>query len=146
KSLSAEQKGKIQDRVFSFEGSLPLPPGSYHIEFSFTDFIKKLSYRERQDVVVPDIPKDALSVTSIVPFIGVKPVEGPARDVVPFSFGDIKFIPILKREAAYSTGNQLRFFYQIWGPKRIIAGAPGQTLKLKYTYGRPGGRTEAEFL
>jgi len=146
RSLSEDQKRRIQNRIFGFEGSLPLPPGSYHLEFTLTDLLKKVSYREKQDVVVPDIPKDALLVTSIVPFVAVKKAEAEGRDVVPFAFGDIKFIPILKREAAYSSGNQLRFFYQIWGPKRILADAPGQKLKLKYTYGRPGGRMEAEFL
>ena len=146
KTLSADQKGRIQSRIFGFEGSLPLPPGSYHLEFTLTDFVKKLSYREKQDVVVPEIPNEALAVTSIVPFVGVKQVNGAFRDVVPFSFGDIKFVPILKREASYSTGNQLRFFYQIWGPEQVGRNAPGSTLKLKYTYGRPGGRMEAEFL
>jgi tetratricopeptide (TPR) repeat protein len=36
-------------------------------------------------------------------------------------------------------------FYQIWGPPRIASSAPGQMLKMKYAYGRPGGRMEAEF-
>ena len=146
KGLSTDQKERVQSRIFGFEGSLPLPPGSYHLEFILKDLVKKVSYREKQDVVVPDLPKDSLSVTAIVPFMSVKQVEPQGRDAVPFTFGDIKFIPILKREAVYSAGNQLRFFYQIWGPRRILSNAPGQKLQINYTYGRPGGRMEAEFL
>jgi tetratricopeptide (TPR) repeat protein len=40
---------------------------------------------------------------------------------------------------------QLKFFYQVWGPPRIISTTPGELLNVKYAYGRPGGRMEAEF-
>jgi len=146
KTLSKEQVEKVKERLFGYEGTLPLTPGSYLVRFTLADLVKKVSYHAQQEVVVPEVPKDALMVSSIVPFIGVKQLSPGERDIVPFGFGDVKFVPLLKREAAYASGNQLKFFYQIWGPPQIASDAPGQKVKLKYAYGRPGGRMEAEFL
>ena len=144
KNLTRDQYQRIKDRVFGFEGSLPLPPGNYHLEFQFTDWLKKVSYRVKQDVVVPQIPAKGLTVTEIVPFSIARPVTNGDADSVPFSFGGVKFTPLLKRETNFSGGGQIKFFYQIWAPQPSTTPAPDQKLKLTYAYGRPGARQDSQ--
>jgi len=144
KNLSRDQYQRIKDRVFGFEGSLPLPPGNYHLEFQFTDWLKKVSYRAKQDVVVPQVPAKGLAVTEIVPFSIAKPVTNGDADSVPFSFGGVKFTPLLKRETNFSDGGQIKFFYQIWAPQPSTTPAPDQKLKVTYAYGRPGARQDSQ--
>ena len=145
KNLSKEQVDRVADRVFGFGGSLPLPPGAYHVEFQLTDQIKKVSYRAKQDVTVPPIPKKGFTVTGIVPFSGAKGIEGGAPGNVPFSFGGVKFDPMLKQETSFTAGSQINFFYQIWAaPNSWPAEAADQKLKISYAYGRPGARQDSQ--
>jgi GWxTD domain-containing protein len=145
KNLSKDQVDRVADRVFGFGGSLPLPPGTYHVEFQLTDQIKKVSYRAKQDVTVPDIPAKGFIVTGIVPFSGAKGIEGGDPGNVPFSFGGVKFDPMLKQETNFTAGSQINFFYQIWAaPNSWPAEAADQKLKISYAYGRPGARQDSQ--
>jgi GWxTD domain-containing protein len=144
KNLSKDQVQRVKDRVFGFEGSLPLAPGTYHVEFQLTDWLKKVSYRAKQDVVVPAIPAKGFTVTDIVPFSAAKGIEKEDAENVPFSFGGVKFEPMLKQETNFTAGGQINFFYQIWAPPNAQAAAPDQKLKVSYVYGRPGGRQDSQ--
>ena len=144
KNLNRDQFQRVKDRVFGFEGSLPLPPGNYHLEFQFTDWLKKVSYRVRQDVIIPQVPTKGLTVGEIVPFSNAKPIANGDPNAVPFSFGGVKFTPLLKRETNYSAGGQIKFFYQIWAPQVATTPAPDQKLKVSYSYGRPGARQDSQ--
>jgi GWxTD domain-containing protein len=144
KNLNRDQYQRIKDRVFGFEGSLPLPPGNYHLEFQFTDWLKKVSYRVKQDVVIPQVSAKGLVVTEIVPFSVARPVTNGNDNLAPFSFGGVKFTPLLKRETNFSAGGQIKFFYQIWAPHVATASTPDQKLKVIYAYGRPGARQDSQ--
>jgi GWxTD domain-containing protein len=145
KNLSKDQVDRVADRVFGFGGSLPLPPGTYHVEFQLTDQVKKVSYRAKQDVTVPPIPTKGFTVTAIVPFSGAKGIEEGDPGNVPFSFGGVKFDPMLKQETSFTAGSQINFFYQIWAaPNSWPAGGEDQKLKLSYSYGRPGARQDSQ--
>jgi GWxTD domain-containing protein len=138
KYLTAEQVQQIKDRVFGYEGSLPLPPGTYHLELQLTDWQKKASYRVKSEAVVPPIPTKGMAVSEIVPFSIAKPIGNGDPDSVPFSFGGIKFTPLLKRETTFTAGGQIKFFYQIWSPPGTSDPAQNDELKVTYVYGRPG--------
>jgi tetratricopeptide (TPR) repeat protein len=103
-----------------------------------------VSYRVKQDVVVPQVPTKGLAVTEIVPFSIAKPVTNGDPDSVPFSFGGVKFTPLLKRETKFSAGGQIKFFYQIWAPQVSTAPSPDQKLKVTYAYGRPGAKQDSQ--
>jgi GWxTD domain-containing protein len=143
KYLTRAQLLKVKERVFGFEGSLPLPPGTYHLELQLTDWLKKVSYRANGDVAVPPIPNNGLVVSEIVPFSGAKPQEPPFADVAPFSFGGIHFSPLLHRESIFAAGSDLKFFYQIWAAPEG-ASEQEQKLTVSYVLGRPGASQEAQ--
>src|SRR5260370_33819890 len=146
KNLTRDQYQRIKDRMLAFEASLTLPPGNYHLEFQFTDWLKKVSYRVKQDVVVPQVPAKGLAVTEIVPFSIAKPVTNGDADSVPFSFGGVKFTPLLKRETKFSGGGQIKFFYQIWAPQPSTTPAPDPRVKVTYAYGRAGAKHDCQTL
>jgi len=144
KNLNRDQYQRVKDRVFGFEGSLPLSPGNYHLEFQFTNWLKKVSYRVKQDVIVPQVPTKGLAVTEMVPFSIARPVTNSDPNSVPFSFAGVKFTPLLKRETTFSGGGQIKFFYQIWAPQTSTTPATDQKLKVVYTYGRPGAKQDSQ--
>jgi len=141
--LTPAQVEQVKSRVFGYEGSLPLPPGKYHLELELTDWVKKATYRVNSDVVVPHVPTEGMTVTSVVPFSLAKPVSGDTN-FIPFTFGGVKFTPLLNREANFSAGGQLKIFYQIWTPP--IAPGTDQKLKVSYAYGRPGATRDSQTL
>jgi GWxTD domain-containing protein len=138
KYLTAEQVEQVRSRIFGFEGSLPLPPGKYHLEIQLTDWLKKASYRVKSDAVIPKVPGTAIAVTDVVPFSTAKPIGSGDPNFVPFSFGGVQFTPLLKRETAFAGGGQLKFFYQIWTPPSAPNLSTDQEMKVSYAYGRPG--------
>ncbi len=138
KYLTPEQVEQVKNRVFGYEGSLPLPPGTYHLELQLTDWLKKASYRVKSEVIIPSIPAKGMTVTDIVPFSIAKPIGSGDPDSVPFSFGGVKFTPLLKRETTFTGGGQIKFFYQIWTPPGTASPPRDSELKVTYAYGRPG--------
>lgn len=146
RNLSKEQVQRVKDRVFGFGGSLPLAPGTYHLEFQLTDQLKKISYRAKQDLVVPSIPAKGFVVTGIVPFSGATGLEPGESQNVPFSFGGVKFDPMLKQETNFTAGSHINFFYQIWSAPGSPAADDSQKLKINYAYGRPGARQDSQTL
>jgi GWxTD domain-containing protein len=144
KNLSKDQVQRVKDHVFGFEGSLPLVPGTYHLEFQLTDWIKKVSYRAKQDLVVPPVPAKGFTVSQVVPFSAAKGVESADAENMPFSFAGVKFDPMLKQETVFTAGSQINFFYQIWAAPNAQETTPKQKLKVSYVYGRPGARQDAQ--
>lgn len=125
---------RIKDKVFGYEGVLPLPPGKYRIEFVLTNELRKTSYRQEKDVVVPEPPTSDLRLSDVIPFSSAEQV-GVKSVVLPFSMSGIKFTPALGEELTLHPGQELKIMYQIWSP----ASAPrDKKYKVEYTYGRPG--------
>lgn len=146
KYLTPDQVQQVKNRVFGYEGSLPLPTGSYRLELQLTDWLKKASYRAKSEAVVPPIPAKGMTVTDVVPFSIAKPIGSGDPDSVPFSFGGVKFTPLLKRETTFTGGGQIKFFYQIWTPPETVKPAQDHDLKVTYVYGRPGVAQDSKTL
>lgn len=146
KNLTRDQVQQIKNSVFGYEGSLPLPPGSYHLELQLTDWLRKASYRVKSDVIVPQVPSKGMFVTDIVPFSIAKPIQNGDANAIPFTFGGIKFTPLLKRESNFADGGQIKFFYQIWTAPETGKQSDNQKLKISYAYGRPGAKQDSQTL
>src|SRR5208283_4265225 len=58
----------IKDKIFTYEGMLPLPPGNYRLAFQFTDWNKNVSYRTEREIVVPKVDSTQFLVPGILPF------------------------------------------------------------------------------
>jgi GWxTD domain-containing protein len=135
---SVEQKTleRIKDKVFGYQGSLPLPPGKYHLDFQFTDWSKKAAYRTQRDVSIP-APGSDLTIPAILPFLSAEEVDPALSDLTPFTFGGIKFNPMPISPPILALGTNLQVMYQIWGPAGDPRQYAGQTLQIDYALGKP---------
>jgi GWxTD domain-containing protein len=135
---SVEQKTleRIKDKVFGYQGSLPLPPGKYHLDFQFTDWSKKAAYRTQRDVSIP-VPGATFLIPAILPFLSAEEVDPALSDLIPFTFGGVKFNPMPLSSPILALGTNLQVMYQIWGPPGDPRQYAGQTLQIDYALGRP---------
>ena len=84
-SLDKTRLNAVKDRVFGFEGSLPLPPGKYRLDFLLTDWQKKVGLHAEREVVVPIVEPNALVIPGLVPFSTAEAVDASRSDLTPFS-------------------------------------------------------------
>src|SRR5881396_2978313 len=61
-SVTKARFDALKDKVFGYEGTLPLPPGKYRLDFQFTDWSQKAAYHTTRQVEIPALPKDGLVV------------------------------------------------------------------------------------
>lgn len=126
----------VKNRVFGYEGLLPLPSGKYKVEFQLGDELQHTSFRTERDVVVPSRPSDGLRITEVVPFSEVTSGQAP---YLPFSAGGVRFTPAMEGRTL-APGQELEFFYQLWAPPTESGAAPDSKLQVEYAYGRMGMR------
>ena len=131
KYVDEKELVKLKNRVFGYEGLLPLPPGKYKLKFQLTDEIKHTSYTADRDVVVPDRPTSELRITEVVPF---SEAAAGQPSFMPFSAAGVRFTPTLEG-ITLAPGQDLQFFYQLWAPSTDPT--DGQ-LDVEYAYGRMG--------
>src|SRR3984957_7406939 len=74
-SIDKEQLADIKNSRVGYEGSLPLPPGKYHLEFILTDWEHKKALQASRDVVVPEISGSAVIISGVMPFASVKQAD-----------------------------------------------------------------------
>lgn len=126
-----KQLVKLKNRVFGYEGLLPLAPGKYKLKFQLTDEIKHTSFTADRDVVVPERPTSELRITEVVPF---SEAASGQPSFMPFSAGGVRFTPAMEG-LTLVPGQDLEFFYQLWAP----ASDPNEgELEVEYAYGRMG--------
>jgi GWxTD domain-containing protein len=141
-TLTADQVDSLKDKVFGYEGWLPLPPGKYHLELLLTNWVKNAAFQATDDVTVPDLPQSGLQVSGIVPFESVERSDPESSAWVPFSIAGLKFTPLLLRELDLPPSRHLNFFYQVWAPPADPRSYAGKALEVDYAYGRPGIRAD----
>ena len=127
----------VKDRVFGYEGTLPLPPGNYHLDFQFTDWTQKASYHTTRDVEVPVPPKEGVIVPSVLAFQTAEDVDPSIADVTPFTVGGVQFMPLVEKNPTFGPGTNLQVMYQIWAPGKDPRQNLGKKLEVQYALGRP---------
>jgi len=139
---SLDQKGldRIKEKVYGYEGSLPLPPGKYHLDFQFTDWARKAAYHTARDVSVPPIAQDGVLVPAILPFSSAEDADPAASDFTPFTFAGVRFIPTPSASPAMAPGTNLQVMYQIWAKPADPRTYAGQKLQIEYALGKPAAR------
>jgi GWxTD domain-containing protein len=133
KFVDDAQLARVKNKVFGFEGILPLPPGKYKIHFELNNELAKTSFPAEREVVVPERPADFLRITDVVPFTSV---ESGASAYQPFSAAGVRFIPSFDHGLTLLPGQDLTFFYQIWNSPELQKS--GSNLHVQYAYGRMG--------
>lgn len=136
-SIPKAQFDTVKDKVFGYEGLLPLPPGKYHLDVQFTDWTQKASYHTTREVEVPAPPKEGVLVPSVLPFRTAADVDPSLAEVTPFAVGGVQFTPLAEKNPTLGPGTNLQVLYQIWAPARDPRENLGKKLDVQYALGRP---------
>src|SRR5579864_6537782 len=128
---------KIQDRVFGYESSLPLPPGKYRLDFLLTDWQKKLGLHAEREVTIPVVDGNSLMIPGILPFAAAVTVDPSTVDSTPFAMGGVKFTPLAGTPLLLNPGQNLEVAYQIWTLPKDPQSVSGQHLQVHYAVGQP---------
>ncbi len=146
-TLEKDAYDRIKSEVFGYEGSLPLPPGRYHLDILLTNWLKKTGLHAERDVVVPALPAgNQMILANILPFSRAESVDPDRADVTPFVMGGVHFDPLTPSQLNYSPdGQNFQVVYQIWASPTDPHNYIGQKLDITYGVGRPsiavGNRT-----
>jgi GWxTD domain-containing protein len=139
-SLDKNGMERIKEKVYGYQGSLPLPPGKYRLDLQFTDWSKKAAYRTTRDVSIPSIDNQGLLIPAVLPFSSAEDSDPALSDLTPFTFAGVHFVPTTSSSPAMAPGTNLQVMYQIWSkpadPKTYL----GQKLQVEYAFGRPAAR------
>ena len=136
-SITKARFEAVKDRVFGYQGILPLPPGKYHLDFQFTDWTQKVSYDTTRDAEVPAPPKEGVMVPSVLAFRTAEDVDPSLADVTPFTVGGVQFTPLVEKNPTFGPGTNLQVMYQIWAPAKDPRQNLGKKLEVQYALGRP---------
>lgn len=142
--LDKQQLNEIKDKRFGYEGSLPLPPGKYRLDFLLTDWQKKTGFQSEKEVTVPPIDENRLVVSGVLPFSAAEAVDPALADDTPFALAGIKFTPLGTSPLVLTPDQNLQIAYQIWTAPKDPHLYAGQKLDVEYALGRPaasGGAT-----
>jgi GWxTD domain-containing protein len=144
--VSPEQMDQVKNKLFGYEGWLPLAPGKYHLKFLFTNWVNSVGYQAETNATVPDMPSTGLTVTPLVPFTSVQSIQPDLSGLVPFSAAGLKFSPLLGRELNYSPATDLQFFYQVWAAHDELLKPGSPDLEARYAFGRLGAIGDARVI
>jgi len=127
----------IKDKIFTYEGMLPLPPGNYRLAFQFTDWNKNVSYRTEREIVVPKVDSTQFLVPGILPFASAEEVDPVAAPVLPFTLAGVHFVPLSTSNLLLNNQQNFQVAYQIWTSAKNPALAQDQNLHIEYGIGQP---------
>lgn len=146
-SMTKKRLDTIKDKVFGYEGTLPLPSGKYHLEFQFTDWSKKAAFHTVREISIPAPAKDSLVVPGVLPFLSAENADPGLADLMPFTIGGVQFTPMPSSAPTLVQGTNLQVVYQIWTPPSDPRENLGKKLDVEYAFGRlaaPGSATKVK--
>jgi GWxTD domain-containing protein len=136
-SIDKEQLADIKNSRVGYEGSLPLPPGKFHLEFILTDWEHKKALQASRDIVVPEISSAGAVIAGVLPFASVKQAEPGSPEDTPFTLAGLKFVPLGTNPLTLGQDEPVQITYQIWAPPQDPAKYAGQEMTVEYAVGRP---------
>jgi len=134
--LSQDQYDKVKNKLFGYEGVLPLPPGKYEVEFLLANKLKKTAFKATKEVVIPESPTTGVRLSDIVPFDQAE--SAPPGAGLPFQVANVKFTPGIGQDLTLVQGQPMQFLYQIWAPPADPKTYGNAQLHVEYAYGRMG--------
>src|SRR5438552_2420001 len=142
-SITTKRLDVIKDKLFGYEGTLPLPPGKYHLEFQFTDWSKKAAFHTVREISIPALARDSLVVPDVMPFLSAENADPGLADLMPFTIGGVQFVPMPSSTPTPVPGANLQVVYQIWSPPSHPREHLGKKLDVEYAFGRPAASGSA---
>jgi GWxTD domain-containing protein len=135
--IDKEQFESMKDKRVGYEGSLPLPPGKYHLNFRLTDWKKKIALEAQKEAVIPETNQAGVTISGILPFSAVEAVDPGKADTTPFTLAGMKFTPLGASPLLIGMDQPIQLAYQIWAPPADPHAYSGQKLEVEYAVGRP---------
>jgi GWxTD domain-containing protein len=136
-AIDKEQFADIKSSRIGFEGSLPLPPGKFHIEFILTDWNHKKALQADKDVVVPEIGATGVVLPGVLAYSSVKPVDTANADNSPFTLAGLRFVPLGTNPLTLSPDEPVQVAYQIWAAPQDPGNYADQKMTVEFAIGRP---------
>ena len=136
-SISKKHQDSIKDKIFGYEGMLPLPPGKYRLDFQLTDWSKKTAFHTAREVIIPSPAKEGLIVPGVLPFISAEDADPGLADLLPFSLGGVQFTPASNGTPTLAPDTNLQVMYQIWAAPQDPRTRLGKILEVQYDFGMP---------
>src|SRR6267142_196898 len=133
-SISKKHLDSIKDKVFGYEGMLPLPPGKYRLDFQLTDWSKKTAFHTAREVMIPTPAKEGLIVPGVLPFMSAENADPGLADLLPFSLGGVRFTPASNGTPTLAPDTNLQVVYQIWAPPQDPRTRLGKKLEVQYDF------------
>jgi len=135
--IDPQQLEDIKHSRIGYEGSLPLPPGKYHLEFILTDWEHKKALQASKDVVIPEITPAGVVIPGVLPFASVKQADPGSDEDSPFTLGGLKFVPLGTNPLTLAQDEPMQVTYQLWAPPQDPANYADQKMTVEYAVGRP---------
>lgn len=136
-SITKKHLETIKDKVFGYEGMLPLAPGKYHLDFQLTDWSKKIAFHTTRETFIPAPSKEGLIVPGVLPFVSAESVDPGLADLLPFSLGGVQFTPTSNSAPSLAPDTNLQVVYQIWAPPQDPRTRMGRKVEVEYDFGKP---------
>jgi GWxTD domain-containing protein len=136
--LNEAQFARIKHESLAYEGTLPISPGRYKLDFVLSNILTRTNFRVQKEIEVPDPGAQKIELSPIVAFGDSEMAGSRASASSPFSVAGVKFYPLVGKQLDLASGRDLKFFYQIWAPVVDPASHSDKNLLVEYGYGRPG--------
>jgi GWxTD domain-containing protein len=136
-TIDKQQFDDIKGMRVGYEGSLPLPPGKYHLEFILTDWEHKKALQADKDIVIPEIGSAGVAIGGVLPYLSVKEVDPASADISPFTLAGFRFVPLGTNPLTLAPGEPMQVAYQIWAAPQDPANYANKKMTVEYAVGRP---------
>ena len=111
--LATETADDLKKKTVQYETGLELPAGKYHVKVVVRENQDGTFGSYESDVVVPDLKRDSLKVSSIV--VGTQLQQGSRKnDRNPLMRDGQELVPNVTH--VVSTGQHLYFYYEVYDP------------------------------
>jgi hypothetical protein len=118
--LSVDAAAELKRKTVQYETGLELAPGTYRMKVVVRENVTGIFGSYETSLVVPDLEKGAIKVSSVV--IGTQVMAGGGRDARnPLVRDGNKLVPTVTRVVA--AGQSLYFHYEVYDPARAPAEA-----------------------
>jgi len=144
-SIDKRRFDAIKDHAFGYQGTLPLRPGKFRLDFQVTDWAKKVSFQTEREVTVPAPNSNGIVIPGILLFSSAEEVQDPfLRSVLPFTMAGVRFTPLAGAPPSINPEVPLQLVYQIWAPPKDPNSYVGKKLEVQYSVGRPAATGTAQ--
>jgi len=136
-AIDKQQYEDLKNRRVGYEGSLPLPPGKYRLEFVLTDWKKGTALQASKDVQIPELDPAGVTIPGVIPFSSVKQADPANADFLPFTLAGLTFVPLGTNPLSVPLDETIQVAYQIWAPPQDPSNYADQKMTVEYAIGRP---------